>query len=193
MKKKSSNTTSEEIFEEKRYRNFIVLFYKDTTSYKFDDIIFNIHGFKYYAYIKHQPEEEEKKEHYHCYIHLDSATTEKALAKRIGIPQHHVQYVKNCRGACRYLTHIDYEDKMQYSLSDVKVSAPFERKFKQCFEDVKTEEEIIQDIYFWLDNTHFDTFQEKLKYFTIFINYNCYDTIFKRYRWEFIEYMKVNL
>ena len=184
---------NEEIVSCKRYRNFMVLFYKDTKTYDFNDIIYNLHGFKYYAYIKHKPETNEKKAHYHAFVHVDSATSEEAIAKRVGVPKNMVQYVKNVRASCRYLTHIDYEDKIQYSVDDVKVSAMFSRKFKKNFEDVKTEEEIIQDIYFWIDNSHFDNYYEKLKYFTIFININCYDTVFKRYRYEFIDYLKVNL
>lgn len=183
----------EEIYDEKKYRNFMILFYDESIHYNFDDVIFNLHGLKYYAYIKHQPEDDEKVEHYHAFISLDNATTESGIAKRLGIPKEKVQYVKNCRAGMRYLTHIDYPDKIQYSLDDVHVSGLFRRKFLKSFEDVKTEEEIIQDIYYWLDNSHFDDYFEKLKYFTMFINLNCYDTIFKRYRYEFIDYLKHNL
>lgn len=183
----------EEVFDEKRYRNFMILFYNESKHYNFDDIIFNIHSLKYYAYIKHQPEEEEKSVHYHGFIHLDTACTVSALSKRLGIPEDKIQYVKNVRGGCRYLTHIDYPDKIQYSIDDVKVSGIFRRKFLKNFEDVKSEEEIIQDIYFWIENSHFDNYFEKIKYFTMFINLNCYDTIFKRYRFEFIDYIKHNL
>lgn len=183
----------EEIVDKKKYRNFMILFYDDSIHYDFNEVIFNLHSFKYYAYIKHEPETDEKVSHYHAFIRLDNATTEISIAKRLGIPKDKVQYVKNVRSALRYLTHIDYEDKIQYSIDDVKVSGLFRRKFLKAFEDVKTEEEIIQDIYFWLDNSHFDNYFEKLKYFTMFINLNCYDTIFKRYRYEFIDYLKSNL
>lgn len=183
----------EEIYNDKRYRNFMILFYKESKHYDFDDFIFNLHSFKYYAYIKHFPEDDEKVEHYHGFIHLDTACTEQALANRLGIPVDKVQYVKNVRAGCRYLTHIDYPDKIQYDIDDVKVSSIFKRKFFKNFEDVKTEEEIIQDIYFWIENTHFDTYYEKIKYLIMFININCYDTIYKRYRPEIIDYVKMNL
>lgn len=188
MKKKQ-----EQIIDIKRYRNFMILFYDESKHYNFNDIIFNIHSLKYYAYIKHQPETDEKISHYHAFIHLDSATTEEALSKRIGIPLDKVQYVKNVRGGCRYLTHIDYPDKIQYSLDDVIVSALFKRKFFKNFEDVKTEEEIIQDIYNFIDNFHCNSYVEKLKQLIIFININCYDTVYKRYRPEFLDYLKMNL
>lgn len=183
----------EEIADNKRYRNFMVLLYKDSTSYDFNQVLFNIHGFKYYAYIKHDPEIEESKEHYHVFIHLDTASTEEALSKRIGIQKNYIQYIKNVRAGCRYLTHIDYPDKIQYKIEDVKISGLFKRKFLKNFEDIKTEEEIIQDIYFWIDNSHFDSYVEKLKYMIMFINLNCYDSVYKRYRPEFLDYLKMNL
>ena len=89
MKKKT-----EEIIDDKRYRNFMVLFYKKSDFYKFDDIIFNIHSLKYYAYIEHQPETDEKEAHFHVFIHLDTATTEQALSKRLGVPINYIQYIK---------------------------------------------------------------------------------------------------
>ena len=183
----------EEIINDKQYRNFMVLFYDESIHYKFNDFIFNLHSMKYYAYIKHQPETDEKTEHYHAFIHLDSATTEERLAKRLGIPVDKVKFVKNIRGACRYLTHVDYPEKIQYSVDDVKVSGLFKRKFLKNFEDVKTEEEIIQDIYSFIDNNSCETYAEKLKYLIMFVNMNCYDTVYKRYRPEFLDYLKMTL
>lgn len=188
--KKNNN---EEIIDDRRYRNFMVLFYRESIHYNFDDVIFNLKGFKYYAYIKHLPESDEKEPHYHAFIRLDSATTEERLAKRLGVPKYDVQYVKNIRSANRYLTHIDYPEKIQYNQNDVVVSSLWRRQFNKCFQDIKSEEEVIQDIYFWIDNVHFDTYIEKLKNLIMFINFNCYDTIYKRYRLEFIDYLKSNL
>ena len=183
----------EEIIDEKRYRNFMILFYKTSNFYSYDDIIFNIHSFKYYAYIKHNPEEEEKEEHYHAFIHLDTACTISSLSKRIGIPQNYIQSVKNVRGSCRYLTHIDYEEKTQYSIDDVVVSGIFKRKFLKCFEDVKTEEQIIDEIYSFISNLRFDTYYERVRNLILFVNSNCYDTVYKRYRGEFLDYLKGNM
>lgn len=188
MKKKN-----EEIINTKRYRNFMVLFYDESKHYLLEDVLFNLRSFKYYAYIRHEPETEEKQAHYHAFIRVDSATTEDCIAKHLGIPVNMVQYVKNVRAGCRYLTHIDYPEKIQYDVGSVFVSGLFKRKFMKNFEDVKTEEEIIQDIYFFIDNNHFDTYTEKLKYLIMFINLNCYDSVYKRYRFEFLDYLKMNL
>ena len=59
---KKSETLSEEI-EQKRYRHFMFILYKDSESFSFDDVLFDLKGsFKNYAYIFHKPEKDEKKE-----------------------------------------------------------------------------------------------------------------------------------
>lgn len=183
---------NEEVFDDKQYRNFMILFYDESCHYNFDNLIFNLHSFKYYAYIRHLPEDDEKVPHYHAFIHLDSATTISAISKRLGVPKEKVQHVKNIRSACRYLTHIDYENKIQYSLEDVTVSGIFKRKFYKQFEDVKTEEEIISDIYNYLDELKLLSvkYHYKIKMLLQYINSNCFDTIYKRYRYEFLDYLK---
>lgn len=177
----------------KKYRCFTIVLYDESTYYNFDDVMFNIRGFKYWAYVKHYPEDEERQVHYHVIVKVDNATTCEGISKRLGVPVQYIKYVRNIRAMCRYLIHLDDPDKIQYSIEDVKVSKLFERKFKKNFEELKTEEEIIQDIYFWIDNSHFDTFYEKVRNLLLFVNFNCYDTIYKRYRLEFLDYLKLNL
>lgn len=201
MSKKKNNellnelklVSDEEIISNDRYRHFVAILYPDSDIYDYDDVLFNLRGFKYYAYITHQPEDNEKKLHTHLFLSLDSATTIQAVAKRLGIPPNYIQYVKSVRASIRYLTHIDYPDKIPYKTDDVTVSSLFHRKFMKQFEDVKTESEIIEDIYNWIDNFQYDNYHEKLKYMLIFINLNCYDTIFKRYRNEFLDYLKYSI
>lgn len=169
MSKKKNNellneiklTNDEEIISNDRYRHFVAILYEDSDIYSFEDVMFNLRGFKYYAYIKHLPESNETKEHYHVYISVDSATTIKAIANRLGIPSNYIQYVKSVRSSIRYLTHIDYPEKIPYSIDDVHVSKLFERKFMKQFEDIKTETEIIEDIYNWINNFHYDNYHEK--------------------------------
>ena len=126
----------------KKYRCFTFILYEETTSYNFKDVLFSLNDFKYYAYIRHLPEEEEKKIHYHVIIKLDNATTCEGISKRLGVPIQHIKYVRNIRAMCRYLIHLDDDNKIRYKYEDVVVSKLFERKFKKHFEDLKTEEEI---------------------------------------------------
>ena len=118
--KSPKKTTSEEI-EEKKFRNFMLLLYKDTTSYKFDDVLADLKGsFKNYAYIEHKPESNEKKEHLHFILSVDNPRSISGLSKRVGVPVYHIQNIKSLRQSCRYLTHRDNEEKIQYDLVDCK-------------------------------------------------------------------------
>lgn len=181
----------EEQIKQDRFRNFNILLYKDTTSYKYKDVIFKLNEYKYYAYIEHKPETDEKKEHTHLFIHLDNACTISAVANNLGIPKNFVQETKSVRSSCRYLTHIDYPDKIQYDYKDVHISTLFERKFKKNFEDLETEEQIINNIFEFIDNLHYDyTYNYAMRVLIQWVNLNVYDTIFKRYRSEFLDYLK---
>lgn len=177
----------------KKYRCFTFVAYKDSESYDFNNILANLKGYKNWAYIKHLPEKEEKKEHYHFIIKLDNATSCEGVSKKLGIPVNYIQYVRNERAMCRYLIHFDDSNKIPYSLNDVKISRLWERKFLKHFDDLKTEEEIIQDIYNWINNFHYDNYQQKLMYLIMFVNMNCYDSVYKRYRFEFLDYLKATL
>lgn len=197
MSKKKNNELLNELklvpdeeISPKAYRHFVAILYPDSEIYNYDDILFNLNQFKYYAYIKHKPEKEESKEHVHLFISLDSPTTIKNLSKRLGIPENYIQYVKSVRSSVRYLTHIDYPEKIQYPIEACNVSGAFWRKFRKQFEDIKSESDIIEDIYKWIDNFQYEDYHEKLRNLIIYINLNCYDTIFKRYRPEFIDYLK---
>ena len=186
-----NNQRLEEQIKQDRFRNFNILLYKDTTSYKYKDVIFKLNEYKYYAYIEHKPETDEKKEHTHLFIHLDNACTISAVANNLGIPKNFVQETKSVRSSCRYLTHIDYPNKIQYDYKDVHISTLFERKFKKNFEDLETEEQIINNIFEFIDNLHFDyTYNYAMRVLIQWVNLNVYDTIFKRYRSEFLDYLK---
>ena len=191
---KKIETKSEEI-DEKRYRNFMILLYEDTVSYVFNDVLFDLKGsFKNYAYIKHLPEENEKKEHYHFILALDNPRTITSLSKRVGVPENFIQPVKSLRASCRYLTHQDNDDKTKYYLTDVKVSNSFSRKFFASFDDLQTEEDVIDDIYNYIDViSDTNKFSECIKMLIKFVNQNAYDTIYKRYRVEFTEYLRSKL
>lgn len=187
-------TTNSEELDEKRYRHFMILLYKDTTSYNFEDVLFDLKGsFKNYAYIEHQPEKEEKKEHIHFILSIDNARTIESIAKRVGIPSNHIQSIKSLRASCRYLIHLDNEEKTSYELSDVIVSQAFSRKFYGAFDDLKTEEDIIDDIYLFIDNLTDLEYKEALKNLIKFVNNQSYDTIYKRYRPEFQDYLKSSI
>ena len=124
---------------------------------------------------------------------LDNARSINSISKRLGIPSNYFQSIKSLRASCRYLTHIDFDDKIQYNLSDVIVSPSFSRKFYSSFDDLKTEQDIIDDIYLYIDSLTNLTFKDALKHLILFVNSQSYDTIYKIYRNEFIDYLKLSL
>lgn len=187
---KKIESSSEEI-DEKRYRHFMILLYPDTSSYNYNDVLADLVGsFKNYAYINHDPESDEKKNHTHFLISFDNARSTRSLSKRIGVPKQFIQSVKSLRASCRYLTHIDYDSKTQYNLVDVHVSRSFSKTFFSAYDDLKSEEDIIDDIYLYIDSLSEDSFREANKSLIKFVNSQSYDTIYKRYRYEFQDYLK---
>ena len=173
-----------------RFRSFMILLYDDTSSYDFDRVMFEIRGFKQFAYIKHLPEEDEKKVHYHLYIHLDSACTISSVSKRLGVPDKFIQNVRSERACLRYLTHIDYPEKNQYHIEDIICSKNLERKIVKAHCDVEDETTIIDNIYkFIVDLKNQYDYHNAVMQLIKFVNINCYDSVYKRYRLEFKEYM----
>lgn len=184
---KKITTESEEIIE-KRFRHFMILLYPDWDN--FNDILQDIKGsFKNYAYIKHMPEEEEKKEHLHLILSLDNPRTIESLSKRLGINPRFVRNVKSLRGSCRYLVHMDNEEKYQYDLTQVIVSKSFKSTYFKSFDDLLSDDEILDNIYSFIeDNNNYNSIELELM-LTRFICSNSYDRIFKRYYSSIVKYI----
>lgn len=175
-----------------RFRNFIVLLYEDSESYDFKETLRICKSQKKWAYIKHFPESNEKKEHFHVVLRFENNKTKEALSKELGIPINYIDPVKNFRTICRYLIHKDDEDKYQYSLDQVQVSEAFEREYKKQFDDIESEDTIIDNIYKFIDSiVDENPFTECLRLLVLYVNGHCYDTVYKRYRFEFQDYLKM--
>jgi len=191
MRKKVIEIKEEEEKIKDRFRLFHIVLYEDSTSYDFEETLRNLKSYNKYAYIKHIPEKEEKKEHYHIIIKLDNACTIQSLSKKTGVPIQHIQNIRNERSMLRYLIHKDDEDKIQYDISQVKVSSSYERFFHKAFNDIETEEQIICNIYNFITSIvgKGKSRSNCLFYLVQYVNSNCYDNIYKRYRQEFNTYL----
>ena len=185
----TNNSSSSEEVEEKRYRNFIFLLYPEWNNFK--DILQDIKGsFKKYAYIKHIPESNELKEHFHCILCLDNPRSIGSLSRRLGIPPYLIKYCKSIRGSCRYLTHIDNDDKYQYNLDQVIVSNSFKSDFLKSYDDIMTDPDILDLIYNFIDTNRekYDTIQLEIK-LSQFVCQNGYERVFKRYYQTICKYI----
>lgn len=175
----------------KQYRNWLILLYDDTISYNFKDVLRIVKSQKNWAYIKHLPEENEKKPHYHVILSFENARTKNGLSSLLGVPSNYISEIKSFRTICRYLVHKDDDDKIQYSLDNVIISDSFKRKYFKQFDDLESEEDIISNIYTYISSLGSLPYHEALKSLILFINSQCYDTLYKRYRFEFQDYLKI--
>lgn len=184
---KIKDTSSEEVIE-KRYRHFMILLYPEWDNFK--DILQDIKGsFKNYAYIKHSPEEEEKKEHFHLILSLDNPRSIDSLSKRLDIPKNLIQNIKSLRGSCRYLVHRDNEDKYQYDIDQVIVSKSFQSTYLKSFDDLISDDEILDNIYeFIRELKEENPIQIELN-LTKFVCANAYERVFKRYYNTIVKYI----
>lgn len=176
---KKSATSSEEVMP-KKYRHFILLLYPEWDNFK--NILGDLKGsFKNYAYIKHIPETEEKKEHVHFILSLENARTIESISNRVGVPTNLIQNCKSLRASCRYLVHKDDEDKYQYNLDQVVVSHSFKSTFFKSFDDLLSDEEILDNIYTFVD-TYKDLGSIRLEIeLTKYVCANAFEKVFKRY------------
>lgn len=175
-----------------RARNYFILLYKDTTSYNYNEALRVLKGFKYWAYMEHKPEEDEKKEHTHFFLHLDNAMSIKRLSSQTGIPVRFFKVPRSIRSVNRYLIHKDDEEKIQYNINDVNVSKNWQRNFNKCFDDLETEEEIIIKIFKYIDDLriHQYNYPLMLKAIMLWSYQNTYDSVYRRYKKEFDEYIR---
>lgn len=185
----NSITSSEEI-SEKRYRNFMILLYPEWGNYI--DILQDIKGsFKNYAYIKHMPEELEKKEHVHLLLSLDNPRSIESLSKRLQIDKRFIQSVKSLRASCRYLIHMDNEEKFQYALDQVIISKSFHNTFFKSFDDLLSDDEVLESIFAFLDShkgLNAIILEVEL---SRFVCSNAYDRVFKRYYNTIVKYVSL--
>lgn len=189
----SENKQPDLILEEKttnKFRTWIILLYPDSKVYNFDEVLRICKSQRDYAFIKHLPESNERKEHFHVILRFENATKKETLARKLGIGTNYIDEVKAFRTMCRYLTHIDDEDKFQYSVEQVKVSKCFQRDYYKTFDDIESEEEIINKIYSFISKVGKLPYNEAVISLITYVNINCYDRIYKRYRYEFNEYLK---
>ena len=73
-----------------------------------------------YAYIKHFPEEEDKKEHYHFVVFSNSRLRFRIIKFVSELtPINLFEKLNNVNCYLRYMTHIDYVDKQQYEVENI--------------------------------------------------------------------------
>lgn len=175
-----------------RSRGWTIILYPDSDIYNFDDVMFLVRSYKNYCFIKHEPDDEIKKIHYHINIFLDNACFRKSISNKLGVPENYIESIDSVRAMNRYLTHIDFPERIQYDVNLVQVSRYYQKNFKKCFDDLESEFEIINKIYFKIKDLsiEYNSYSDIVRELVLWVSDNVYDNVYKRYRFEFLDYIK---
>lgn len=80
-----------------------------------ENIIQCLPDFPTWAYIKHQPDDENGSVHYHFYLHLIQPISISNLSEKLEIPDHMIEWVRIKTKLIQYLIHKNNPEKIQYS------------------------------------------------------------------------------
>lgn len=133
--------------ENKKSNCFTMILYKDSKSYKYNEIINYIEkNIERYAYIEHNAEEEDKKNHTHVVMYFPNKRYATAIAKNdFKCTSSDLKIVScNLVPMLRYLIHYDNEEKEQYSIEQVK--GTLVEKLKQCINGKNNDKTNLNDI-----------------------------------------------
>ena len=133
--------------ENKKNNSFCMILYKDSTSYNYNEIINYIEkNIERYAYIEHKKENEDLKDHTHVVMYFKNRRYAHAIAKNDFKSNEIDLKLKPCNliPMLRYLIHYDDEDKIQYSIEQVK--GPLKEKLKNVINGKNTDKDNLNDI-----------------------------------------------
>lgn len=78
--------------------------------------------FRLWAWIDHEPDDEEGKPHTHFVFTTNGSRTIKMIAQKLEIEPNYVQVVRKITAMYRYLIHADNPEKRQYNLEDIQTN-----------------------------------------------------------------------
>lgn len=139
--------------------------------------------FQSWAWIDHQPDDEDGKEHTHFLLRANGTRSVKQMADRIQISPQYVQVCRKIVAFRRYMIHKDNPEKRQYTLADIVTNSPDgfkmaiegeeKKDINSLFRDFNllssgkiSPEEFIQQNYFEMSKM---AFSQKIKTFEILL------------------------
>lgn len=140
-------------------RNYEIILYTTEESQRLVNICIE-KGFDY-AFIKHDKDLKDdlsdfKKVHFHFLIFMPNQKTVSALSKILSVDENKIQFIRNKRGAIRYLTHADNNDKADYDILNIKSNMDLTKYFENIVSDESVEiQMIIEFIEFQKTNISF--------------------------------------
>lgn len=135
------------------------------------------------VFIKHSPEAEGKKYHFHVILRYKEARSISAVSKEFGISENYFQKISNLDGALLYLLHKGYSEKLQYKEEEIKGGSIYlkDRLHKLLIKSELTDEDILINIAEYIKNSaklgeYLDTFD-----LLDFVTKSGYLSIYKKY------------
>lgn len=177
--------------ENKRYRTFMLIVYKDDVNY-YDYINFILNkefknkNFKYCGIVHdkdYNDNGEIKKEHEHIVLYFDNPRTINSISKEMNLPPQYIEKYKSLKTALLYLLHFNQGDKAQYSIEDTYGDLQLELK-KLIKNNVKTEEERVLQLLDIIDNYY--SYTSYSKFLRDVCNMGLYD-ILRRNNYMFLK------
>ncbi len=123
-------------------------------------------NYQEYAWIKHRPESDEKKEHIHVVIHFKNYRWNTALAEELNIELNMFQKCRGLDNALLYLVHFREPEKIQYSLDEVH--GFYRRRLDRLIQsDGKDKADIASDIVGWINEQPNEIKRNQLFYYCV--------------------------
>ena len=176
----------------KTYRIFSLVLYDNNFNEIYDNVIKNNYN---YFYIKHKPEEEDKKEHYHLIIYTEIPTTISKIAKSIQLEENYINVTNDTgqrytlKNTIGYLIHYNIEDKIHYELEDIKTNVPLlVKKYYSILTNTNNDQRDFLEMLAFIEDNEITAFKD-LAYFSLSIN--ALD-ILKKYQYIFINIIRDN-
>ncbi len=121
-------------------------------------------NYQEFAWIKHEPEIENGKEHIHVVIRFKNYRWNTALAEELNIEINMFEKCRNLENALLYLIHFREPDKKQYSLEEVH--GAFNRRLERIIKsDGKDNTDLASDIVSWIESQNSAITYTQLFYF----------------------------
>ena len=77
-------------------------------------LISELDDYPFWAYIRHDPDDENGSDHYHFYIHLQQPISISNLSDKLDIPENMIEWVRVKTKLIQYLIHKNNPEKKQY-------------------------------------------------------------------------------
>ncbi len=85
------------------------------------DIIDCLPDFPFWAYIHHDPDDDNGSEHFHFYIRSNPMSL-KAISEKLDLPINMIQWVRIKTKMFQYFCHLNHPNKKQYSIDEIKTN-----------------------------------------------------------------------